>query len=111
MKLKNKQPLTEIVKVDLKDSKEVELKKIQRVFDEVQEEDIKDFFIDDSDIFDSDEISESDKKFILDLIDTTSFIADTKSFGIDTEAKMEFVGPAFKQEIEKKNRNLLMQTK
>ena len=47
----------------------------------------------------------------MDLSDRTSFIADTKSFGIDTEAKMEFVGPAFKQEIEKKNRNLLMQTK
>ena len=111
MKLKNKQPLTEIVKVDLKDSKEVELKKIQGVFDEVQEGDIKDFFIDDSDIFDSDEISESDKKFIMDLIDRTSFIADTKRFGIDTEAKMEIVGPAFKQETEKKKRYLLMQTK
>ena len=47
----------------------------------------------------------------MDLSDRTSFIADTKSFGIDTEAKMEIVGPAFKQEIEKKNRNLLMQTK
>ena len=64
MKLKNKQPLTEIVKVNLKDSKEVELKKIQRVFDEVQEGDIKDFVIDDNDIFDSDEISESDKKLL-----------------------------------------------
>ena len=62
MKLKNKQPLTEIVKVNLKDSKEVELKKIQRVFDEVQEGDIKDFVIDDNDIFDSDEIS--DKKLL-----------------------------------------------
>ena len=68
----------------------------------VEEENIKDYFIDDNDIFDSDEISESNRKFILDLIDRTSFIADMKRFVEDTEAKMKIVESAIKPEIEKK---------
>ena len=93
----------EINKVDLEASKEAELKNIQGFFDEVKKkEGIKDVFIDDNDIFDSDEISESDRKFIMNLIDTTSFTAGTKRFVEDTEAKMEIVEPAAKQEIKKK---------
>ena len=92
----------EINKVNLEASKEADLQNIQGVFDEViEEEDIKDYFIDDNDIFDSDEISESNRKFILDLIDRTSFIADMKRFVEDTEAKMKIVESAIKPEIEK----------
>ena len=47
----------------------------------------------------------------MDLIDRTCFIADTKRFLEDTDAKMEIVEPAVKQEIEKKSRNQLMRTK
>ena len=47
----------------------------------------------------------------MDLIDRTCFIADTKRFVEDTDAKMEIVEPAVKQEIEKKSRNQLMRTK
>ena len=38
----------------------------------------------------------------MDLIDTTSFTAGMKRFVEDTEAKMEIVEPAAKQEIKKK---------
>ena len=38
----------------------------------------------------------------MDLIDRNSFIADTKRFVEDTEAKMEIVEPVVEQEIEKK---------
>ena len=103
---------SEINKVYLEAFKEAELKRIQGVFEEVkEEEDIKDFFIYNNNIFDSDEISENDRKFIMDLIDRTSFMADTQRFVEDTKAKMEIVEPAVKQEIEKKSRNQLMWTK
>ena len=100
---------SEINKVYLEAFKEAELKRIQGVFEEVkEEEDIKDFFIYNNNIFDSDEISENDRKFIMDLIDRTSFMADTQRFVEDTKAKMEIVEPAVKHEIEKKSRNQLM---
>ena len=103
---------SEINKVYLEAFKEAELKRIQGVFEEVKEEkDIKDFFIYNNNIFDSDEISENDRKFIMDLIDRTSFMADTQRFVEDTKAKMEIVELAVKQEIEKKSRNQLMWTK
>ena len=47
--------------------------------------DIEKFFIDDNDIFDHDEISESSQQFIMDLIDQTNFIADTNIFVEDTQ--------------------------
>ena len=54
------------------------------VFDEVKQEeplrDIKNVFIDDNDAFDSHEISEADRRFIMDLIARTTFIADVKKF-------------------------------
>ena len=59
------------------------------VFDEFKQEeplrDIKNFFIDDNDIFDSNEISEANRRFIMDLIDRTAFIADEKKFVEDKE--------------------------
>ena len=59
------------------------------VFDEFKQEeplrDIENFFIDDNDIFDSNEISEANRRFIMDLIDRTAFIADEKKFVEDKE--------------------------
>ena len=52
-------------------SKEAEPKKLQDVFDEVKNEEslenIETFFIPDNDIFDSDDISEAYREFIMDL--------------------------------------------
>ena len=62
---------------------------MQYVFDEFKQEeplrDIENFFIDDNDIFDSNEISEANRRFIMDLIDRTAFIADEKKFVEDKE--------------------------
>ena len=78
-------------KVDLKLAKEAEIKRVQDVFDEVKHEkplrDIENFFIDDNDIFDSDEISEADRWLIMDLINRTAFIADAKKFVEDKGAE------------------------
>ena len=97
-------------KVDLETSKETEIKKIEDVFDEVKREetlkDIENFFIDDNDIFNHHEISKSNQKFIMDLIDRTNFIADTKKFIEDTEAaKMEIADLTVMQEMEKKEQD------
>ena len=63
--------------------------------------DIQNFFIDDNDIFDHDEISESDRQSIMDFIDQTNFIVNTKKFIEDMEAaKMEIVDPTIKQKME-----------
>ena len=52
-------------KVDLKLSKEAEIKRVQDIFDEIKQEetfrDIENFFIDGNDIFASVEISEADR--------------------------------------------------
>ena len=70
--------------------------------------DIEKFLIDNNDIFDDDEISESDQKFIMDLIDRTNFIADKKKFIEDTEvAKMEIADLTIKQEMEKEEQDLI----
>ena len=74
--------------------------------------DIENFFIDNSDIFDHDEIPESDRRFIMDLIDSTNFIADTKKSIEDTDAaKIKIVDPTVKQKKEKKSRIQLTRTK
>ena len=68
--------------------------------------DIENFFIDDDDIFNHHEISKSNQKFIMDLIDRTNFIADTKKFIEDTEAaKMEIADLTVMQEMEKKEQD------
>ena len=97
-------------KVDLKLSKEAEIKRVQDVFDEVKQEeplrDIEKFFIDDNDIFNSDEISEADRRFITDLINRTTFIADKKKFLEDkVVAEMEIVDQPTKQKMDKKELN------
>ena len=47
---------------------------------------IEELFIDDSEIFESDDISEDDKKVILDLIDGTDFSFNSKMFDQDDDA-------------------------
>ena len=93
--------------VDFETSKEAKIKGIKDFFDEVKKEeplkDIEYFFVDNNHIFDHNEISESDRQFIMDLIDRTNFIPNTKKFIEDTEAaKMEIVDPTIKQKMEKK---------
>ena len=59
------------------------------MFNEVKKEkplnDIETFFIHDNDIFNGDDISEANRRFIMDLVDGTSFIADAKKFVEDTK--------------------------
>ena len=70
-------------KVDLKLLKEAELKKFEGFFDEIKQEkpldNIETFFIPDNDIFDSDDISAADWRFIM-LTRNYAFNADPKSF-------------------------------
>ena len=89
---------------------------MQGIFDEVKQEellrDIENFFIDDNDIFNSDKISDADRGFIMDLIDRTTFIADTKKFVEDKEAaEMEIVDQPTKQKMEKRSKIRLPITK
>ena len=89
---------------------------IHDVFDKVKQEkplkDIENFFINDNDIFDNDEISEGDRRFIMDLIDRTTFIADTKKFVEDTEAaKMELVVQSSNKKLKKGSKFRLIMTK
>ena len=99
----------EINKVDIEASKDAEIKKIQDVFDEVkQDEPIETFFIDDNDLFDYVEISEDNRRFIMDIIDRTTFIADAKKFVQDTKVEqMETVDSAVKRKMEKQKLDLI----
>ena len=47
---------------------------------------IEELFIDDNKIFESDDISEDDKKFILDPVDRTGFSFNSKIFNQDDDA-------------------------
>ena len=79
---------------------------MQDIFGKIKEEEpLRDiFFIDDNDIFEHYDICESDRKFTMDLIHSTTFIADTKQFIEDTEmAKMQIVNPTFNKKWKKKN--------
>ena len=80
-------------KVDNQETKEPDIKKVQDVFDKVKEEEpinVDNFFIDDNNIFDSEEVFNADREFIIDLINRTSFIIDTKRFVKEpNEPKME----------------------
>ena len=71
-------------------------------------DDIETFFIPDNDIFDSDDNSEANRRFIMDLIDGTSFITDAKKFVEDTQAsQMEIFDNSTKQKMEKKEQMLI----
>ena len=83
--------------IDIQVSRESDIKKVQDVFDEVKEEEplnVENFFIDDNDIFDSEEISNAYREFIIDFINRTNFIADAKKFVEESNAsKMEVIHP------------------
>ena len=84
-------------KVHIQVLRESDIKKFQYVFDEVKEEellDVENFFIDDNDIFESEEISNADREFIIDLINRINIIADAKNFVEKSNTpKMETVHP------------------
>ena len=44
------------------------------------ENDIQEIFINENNIFDHDDITDEDKKFIIDLVDRTDFIFDGKTY-------------------------------
>ena len=86
--------------------RESDIKKVQDVFGEVKGEEplnVENFFIDDNDIFDSEEISNADREFIIDFINRSNFIADAKKFVEGSnESKMEIVYPEEKK-LRRKN--------
>ena len=87
--------------------KNLDVKKVQDVFDEVKEEkpiNVENFFIDDKDIFDSEEVSNADREFIIDLINRTIFIANAKRFVEESNVpEMEIVYPEGKK-LKRKNK-------
>ena len=82
-------------KVEIQIAKELFIKKVQDVFDEIKEEELinpENFLIDHNDILDSEEISHADREIITDLINRTDFIASAKRFVEEANApKMEMV--------------------
>ena len=101
-------------KVDIQVSRQSDIKKVQDVFDEIKEEEplnIENFFIDDNDIFDSEEISNVDREFIIALINSTNFIPHTEKFVEESnESKMEIVHPEEKT-LRRRNKYWLTMTK
>ena len=101
-------------KVDIHIAKETGIKKVQDIFDEVKEEEPMNFenlFIDDNDIFDIEEISNTDWEFINYLINRTNFIADANRVVEESNTpKMEIVHPQEKK-LRGKNKCQLMTTK
>ena len=99
----------ELSKIDVQIAKESDIKKIQDIFDEVKEEEpinVENVFFNDNDIFDSEEISNADREFLIDLLNRTDFNVDTKRFIEESNVpKMEIVHPEEKK-IEKKEQML-----
>ena len=97
-------------KIDIQIAKESDIKKIQGIFDEVKEEepiDVENVFFNGNDIFDSEEIYNADREFLIDLINRTNFIVDTKRFVEESNVpKMETVHNEEKK-IEKKEQMLI----
>ena len=94
-------------KTDIQVSRESDIKKVQDVFDEVKEEkplDVENFFMDDNDIFDNEEISNTNREFIIDLINRTNFTGNAKKLVEESNAsKMEIVHPEQKNWEERTN--------
>ena len=94
-------------KVDIQVSREPDINKVQNIFDEVKEEErlnVENFFIDDNDSFNSEEISNADREFIIDLNNRTNFIANAKKFVEESnKSKMEIVHPEEKK-LRRKNK-------
>lgn len=92
----------EINKANIEASKDAELRRFKTFLTRLNKaSQNKLFFIEDNDLFDQNEISEDDRGFIMDIIDGTIFIADTKWFVQETEpAEME---TAVKRKLEKQS--------
>ena len=91
--------------VDIQTARESDIKKVQDVFEvkEVEPINVEDFFIDDSDIFDSEEISNADRECIIDFIN--------RRFDEESNVpKMEIVHPEEKK-LRGKNKCRQMTTK
>ena len=97
----------EINKANIEASKDAEIKKIQDVLDEVKQDDpIETFVIDDNDLFDHDDISEDHRRFIMDIIDRTTFIADAERFVQDAKAaEMGTTDSVVKHKMEKQKQD------
>ena len=97
-------------KVDIQVSRESDIIKVQDVFDRAKKEEplnVENFFIDGNDIFDSEDIYNADREFIIDLIIKTNFIADAKKFVEESnESKMEIVYPEEKKIEEKEQMSI-----
>ena len=83
------------------------LKKYRTFLTRIKEEkpiNVENFFIDDKDIFDSEEVSNADREFIIDLINRTIFIANAKRFVEESNVpEMEIVYPEGKK-LKRKNK-------
>ena len=76
-------------KVDIQVLREPDIKKVQGAFDDVRKEEplnLENFYIGNSNIFGSEEISNADREFIIDLINKTNFIVNAKSFVEESNA-------------------------
>ena len=62
----------------------IKLKKTKKPIDP----EIQDLFIDDNNLFKNDDITDEDKKFILDLTDRTDFTSDRKISNIAKDSRM-----------------------
>ena len=93
--------------VDMQVSRESDIKEVHDVFDKIKEEEplnVENFFIGDNDIFDSEEIANADREFIIDLINRSNFIANSKKFIEESNAsKMEILHPEVKK-LRRKNK-------
>ena len=90
----------EINKIDIEATKDKEINKIDLI-DEVKKQipvnkDTEDIFIDENDLFDGDDVSPEDKKFIVGLIDRTNFAGDREFYDRDDETEINFVSERIK---------------
>ena len=58
--------------------------------------DIEDIFIDENDLFDGDDVSPDNKKFIMDLIDRTNFADERKIYNGADELETDFISQKIK---------------
>ena len=97
-------------KIDIQIAKESDIKKIQGIFDEVKEEepiDNENVFFNENDIFVSEEIYNADREFLIDLINRTNFIVDTKRFVEESNVPKMETAHTEEKKIEKKEQMLI----
>ena len=73
------------------------------VFDEIPiNDDIEGIFIDESNVFDHDDITDNDKKFIIDLIGRTDFTFDAKIYNDSDDVKWKLLRMGLRKRLTKK---------